>query len=216
MNLSWNVMLYSNKRLSTYDVFSNHSFNKAVNDLFNESELDFQYFSASIKSLAMWQFWSRTEYEFIISNWPPFDGDPKIKIDVLIGNISYNIFGTVTILRRILQKMLSKNLFCILLNDIVKKHDNFLNKTEDLIGVPICEGPLVHHQEIILDALTEEFELSGNECLESIIFDWCYNYNFGESNDPLLEIDGVPRVIKSAEELYGLLVELYNDRKRDD
>jgi hypothetical protein len=60
---------------------------------------------ALIVSISMYRFWSRCEYEIIVSGWPPKDKDnPSVKIDV------YNqIMANIDIITKIVQEEINKH-----------------------------------------------------------------------------------------------------------
>lgn len=79
----WKVMLYDNGRARAYNVFNNISFNKAVQEeIMSVPELTFEFIEQRVKELAQWQFWSRCEYEFLVTGWPPSTHDKPYKLDV--------------------------------------------------------------------------------------------------------------------------------------
>lgn len=80
--LEWNVILYEHDKVRIYNVFNNAYFSEAVIDIMHTPNLNRNEISDLIKRKAQWQFWSRCEYEYIISSWPPYDEDKGYKIDV--------------------------------------------------------------------------------------------------------------------------------------
>lgn len=87
MKMVWNVFLYDERRDSRYtpekfNIFQNCSFKKAVEELFSIPEQTREQITSEIRRLAMWQFWSRCQYEFILLSWPPRDGEQGYKMDV--------------------------------------------------------------------------------------------------------------------------------------
>lgn len=106
--------------------------------------------------------------------------------------------------------MVSRELFCTLIEDVIIPQNKFIEEFDKVLGIQICEGHLVKILDAILEGLTDEFELYMNKVTESLIYDWCYNYNFGDVDKPFITIDSVDKYIKSAEQLYDLIMELKN------
>jgi len=81
----WNVFLYDCVRDKgeprKFNVFDNRSFSKAIEDIFIMS-FTYEEFEEKVKSAAMWQFWSRCEYEFILLSWPTGAKETGYKMDV--------------------------------------------------------------------------------------------------------------------------------------
>lgn len=82
--LSWKVYIYdfNAKEIKEYDIFSHGTFQKELKKILKKaSTLD--EFSEELKKQLMYYFWSRCEWEVIISAWPPSDDrQEEIKVDV--------------------------------------------------------------------------------------------------------------------------------------
>lgn len=82
--LSWNVYHYdfNGKVVEPYDIFKHYGFLRDFEKLRKKSKaLSFEEFSEQLRKILMYHFWSRCEYEIIISSWPPREGiDTKIDI----------------------------------------------------------------------------------------------------------------------------------------
>lgn len=82
--LSWMVYRYdfNKKTIEPYDIFKHYSFLQDFEKLRKKSKtLSFEEFSEQLRKTLMYYFWSRCEYEVIISAWPPKEGT-AIKIDI--------------------------------------------------------------------------------------------------------------------------------------
>lgn len=83
--MKWNVMLFRNGEMKPFNVFQNYLFADAVtniiNDPVNENKTR-EELSEEIRRKAQWQFWSRCEYEYIATEWPPAKDDKGYKLDV--------------------------------------------------------------------------------------------------------------------------------------
>lgn len=53
-----------------------------LNDKYNKVPVTFEEFKTFVKGEAMYQFWSRCEYEIILSDWPPSKPPVEEKWDV--------------------------------------------------------------------------------------------------------------------------------------
>ena len=81
-DLKWYVVEYENKEARAFNVFRNRSFKEAVYEIFKTPELSREELAERIDRKALWQFWSRCEYEMLITSWPTGPDDKHYKIDV--------------------------------------------------------------------------------------------------------------------------------------
>ena len=83
-NLRWNAILYDyqSTRIRKYNIFNNSQFCKDCIELFSPPNLGKETFSELLDKKAMYEFWGRCEYEFLISSWPPGPAEKPYKIDV--------------------------------------------------------------------------------------------------------------------------------------
>lgn len=70
--LEWNVFHenWSAGKIEIFNVFSHGSFKKDVLEAFETYE-DKEELSKAIKSIVMYYFWGKCEYEVTITSWPP-------------------------------------------------------------------------------------------------------------------------------------------------
>ena len=82
--LVWNVVLYDYKadHVTTYNIFKNVSFQEDCEELFSTPNLGKEIFEDFLDRKAMYAFWGRCEYEYLISSWPPGPEETPYKIDV--------------------------------------------------------------------------------------------------------------------------------------
>ena len=81
-DLHWNVYTYdfNAKKIVIYDIFNHGTFEKELNELEYST---YEEFKENLKHLLMYYFWSKCEWEIILSAWPPTDDMKEAtKIDV--------------------------------------------------------------------------------------------------------------------------------------
>ena len=82
MKLEWNVLYYdfNARKITTFNVFDHGRFREEVIKLFSPT-ISRNEFSKKLRSAVMYYFWSKAEYEVIVSPWI---GDEKaaVKIDI--------------------------------------------------------------------------------------------------------------------------------------
>ena len=73
MNLEWNVYYedINAKTIRPLNVFQHHGFREDVEETMKKS-LTYEKFSHEIKRSAQYYFWSKSEYEVVITSWPPY------------------------------------------------------------------------------------------------------------------------------------------------
>ncbi len=71
-NIHWNVYMedFNQREIKTFDVFRHSSFCNDVEKLLKQ-RLSRDDFSRELKSRAMYYFWSKSEYEIVITSFPP-------------------------------------------------------------------------------------------------------------------------------------------------
>lgn len=82
--LEWNVYLedFNNKKIRVYNIFNHHTFYEDCLKAKKEYKDDKDKFLDKIKSSLMYCFWSKCEYEIILTSWPKRDNFDDEKIDV--------------------------------------------------------------------------------------------------------------------------------------
>ena len=73
MSLEWNVYYedINAKAIKPFNVFQHHGFREDVEEAMKKS-LTYEKFSHEIKRSAQYYFWSKSEYEVVITSWPPY------------------------------------------------------------------------------------------------------------------------------------------------
>lgn len=80
--LTWNVYYgnFNAKKIETFNIFKHTYFvNDCVHNFKHNKDKD--SFAKQLKRDLMYYFWSRCEWEIILSDWPPSDRFNKAKID---------------------------------------------------------------------------------------------------------------------------------------
>lgn len=81
--LVWNVYIedVNRNRIDIYNIFEHDSFVKDCRETVKESKTKDE-FSENIQKHLMYYFWSKCEWEIILSAFPPYDKFNEEKIDV--------------------------------------------------------------------------------------------------------------------------------------
>ena len=79
--MEWNVYYHdiNAQKIIQWNIFKHGSFYKEVDDLL-KSELDKEEFIERLRKSLMYYFWSKCEYEILVSPWVGRAGDIKIDI----------------------------------------------------------------------------------------------------------------------------------------
>ena len=86
--LKWFVFVedINSKRINVYNIFEHKDFmedcDDAWKDYINDEHRDFSKFKKDIESNLIYYFWSKCEWEIVLSDFPPSDSFQKKKIDV--------------------------------------------------------------------------------------------------------------------------------------
>lgn len=82
--LEWNVYVenINRRQIEVYNIFEHGGFKKDCDKAYKEYKNSFQKFTESVKRSLMYYFWSKCEWEIILSDFPPSDRFKKKKIDV--------------------------------------------------------------------------------------------------------------------------------------
>ena len=76
--LSWKVIMedFNSHKIIYYDLFKSGYWEKVAKELKEEKHSVFQAWSDAFRQKLMSQYWSRSEYEVVVTSWPPY-----IKVD---------------------------------------------------------------------------------------------------------------------------------------
>lgn len=82
--LEWNVYCenFNAQKIEIFNVFRHYGFHEDCKKAARKYSKDKEAFEKAIKSSAMYYFWSKCEWEIILSDWPPSGRFSKEKIDV--------------------------------------------------------------------------------------------------------------------------------------
>lgn len=81
MNLEWYVYYYdmNSSQLKTFNIFNHRGFKNVIEEIFKKY-YSMEEFKKAVKSELMYYFWSKAEWEIVISDW--FGKQVEKKIDV--------------------------------------------------------------------------------------------------------------------------------------
>ena len=71
--LTWNVYMedFNKNNIKVFNIFNSFSFMNGVINANKKCKNDFEFFK-EVRSCLMYSFWSKSEYEIIITSWPPY------------------------------------------------------------------------------------------------------------------------------------------------
>lgn len=80
--MKWYVMLfdYSKGKVVPYNVFDNVRFSRDVETILSTSGHTRESMSDILSHAAAYAFWSKCEYEYVVSDWPPSGRSEKIDV----------------------------------------------------------------------------------------------------------------------------------------
>lgn len=82
--LEWNVYYedFNGKKIVPFNIFHHTRFNEDVKKSFKKNKNDFETFKKETKSNLMYYYWSKCEWEIILSAWINSGRVPEVKVDV--------------------------------------------------------------------------------------------------------------------------------------
>lgn len=83
MDLYWNVFMYNSttKKIVVENVFNHSNYKKDIEELIHNCTDNVYAFSEKVRSVSVYYFWSKCEYETVIYPWVG-DDKCKRKVDV--------------------------------------------------------------------------------------------------------------------------------------
>lgn len=71
--MEWNVYIenVNNKKIVKFNIFNHYVFNREIEDVLKKNTSK-EAAEKQIKSLLMYYYWSKSEWEIIITSWPPY------------------------------------------------------------------------------------------------------------------------------------------------
>ena len=82
-NLEWYVYIedINNRRIEKFNIFNHSGIQEDLKKI--RKIKDYDEFCKKLKNSLMYYYWSKCEWEVIISDWPPAKQDPiEVKVDV--------------------------------------------------------------------------------------------------------------------------------------
>ena len=83
MNLKWNVYYQSwnKQKITPFNIFDHSGVATGVEEALKKHKTK-EEFGEELRRILQYFFWSRCEYELILSSWPPTDLIPVAKVDI--------------------------------------------------------------------------------------------------------------------------------------
>ena len=83
-DMVWNVYVedFNARRMKTYNIFRHFRFSEDVKKIYKKHKDDFDSFAEEIRRSLMYYFWSKSEWEIILTSWPKRDNFEEKKVDV--------------------------------------------------------------------------------------------------------------------------------------
>lgn len=63
---------FNERKIVIYNIFSHYRFYDSLLKIKKENADDFDAFAADVKASLLYYFWSKSEYEIILTSWPPY------------------------------------------------------------------------------------------------------------------------------------------------
>jgi hypothetical protein len=83
--LKWYVLVenFNHKTIEKFNIFDHYRFMEDLTKNYKKNKNDFAAFSSQLESDLRYYYWSKCEWEVIVSSWPPAKKEPiETKIDV--------------------------------------------------------------------------------------------------------------------------------------
>ena len=74
MELVWNVFVenINDRKIEVHNVFNHHSFMKDLIKINKKHKDDFYNFAKEVKHTLMYHYWSKSEWEVVVTSFPPY------------------------------------------------------------------------------------------------------------------------------------------------
>ena len=81
--LIWNVYVsdFNSRKMVPHNVFNHAALMDDCRKNYRKNANDREAFFAKMKTDLMYYYWSKCEWEIVLSHWPPHKDDPDTKID---------------------------------------------------------------------------------------------------------------------------------------
>ena len=83
-DMTWNVYVenFNQKRIEKYDIFKHAKLMEDIRKNYKKNKNDFDTFAQILKRDIMYYFWSKCEWEIVLTSWPEYPNFNEEKIDV--------------------------------------------------------------------------------------------------------------------------------------
>lgn len=83
-DMHWHVIRedFNGRRIVDYDIFEHGGFVEDVREAYGKYCNDHDSFCENVRKSLVYRFWSKCEWEVVVSAWPPSDRVPERKMDV--------------------------------------------------------------------------------------------------------------------------------------
>lgn len=83
-DIEWFVYIedFNANKIIKYNIFKHYRFVDDVKKCYKKYKDNYDSFSTEVRKSLMYYFWSKCEWEIILSGWPPRDDFDEKKIDV--------------------------------------------------------------------------------------------------------------------------------------
>lgn len=82
--MHWRVFVenFNRKRIEEYDIFDHHGFAEDVMKAYRKHRNDFDAFAEKVRCLLLYYYFSKCEWEIVVSPWLSSGRVPERKVDV--------------------------------------------------------------------------------------------------------------------------------------
>lgn len=70
------------RRIKEYNIFEHYRFMEDIKQIYKKHKDDYDTFCEEVRRSLQYYFWSKCEWEIILSDWPPSDTFKELKVDV--------------------------------------------------------------------------------------------------------------------------------------
>ena len=80
-NLEWNVLRYNhnNRSFETFNIFNHWRFSEYIDKLLSDKQITREYFEERLRREVMYYYWSKTEWECIVTDLQPHIKQKELK-----------------------------------------------------------------------------------------------------------------------------------------
>ena len=83
-DMEWYVFVedFNNRKIYKYNVFNHSRYLEDIKKIYKKHRNDFDTFTEEVRRTTMYYYWSKCEWEIILSSWPPRPDFNESRIDV--------------------------------------------------------------------------------------------------------------------------------------